>query len=191
MPRPSFPILPFALLLLLVAAPATAEDAAAGNTVAAVAVAAPPAPPPPPRASLSEQAREAAVKLRAVEAQTFRVHAELRGARRGRDAERVACLDGLLTRLHVATRDGRARQEAIEGARKAGDAEAEAREVTRLVYLADRAERLHRSAGLCRSRSVLVVQGPNGTQVRSSSPVLPEAAGYPASADRPDASPRR
>jgi hypothetical protein len=183
---------PLRLLLLtalaLAAWPARAEDVAREGGVATAArpVVQASLATAAPQPSLAERARDASAKLRAVEATTFRVQAELRGARRGKDAVRVGCLDALLTRLHVAARDGRARQEAIDGARKAGDAEAEEREVVRLAYLADRAERVYRAAGLCRTSSVVVVQGPTGTQVRASTPALPDAVDYPPPLAAPD-----
>ena len=193
-------IRPTALLLLSTALAFAAPAAHAEDTSPEGAIAAAARPVVPasvtvaaPQPSLADRTRDASAKLRGVEAQTFRVQAELRGARRGKDAVRVGCLDTLLTRLHVAARDGRARTEAIVAARKAGDAEAEEREVVRLAYLADRAERLYRAAGLCRTSTVVVVQGPNGTRVRASTPELPDATAYPppAPAAEPRQEPRR
>jgi hypothetical protein len=187
MTRPPSLLVLLSTALAFAASPAHAEDVSPDGAIAAARPVVPASVTvATPQPSLAARARDASAKLRAVEAQTFRVQAELRGARRGKDAVRVGCLDTLLTRLHVAARDGRARSEAIASARKAGDAEAEEREVVRLVYLADRADRLYRAGGLCRTSSVVVVQGPHGTQIRASTPELPDAAAYPPPAPAPD-----
>ncbi|MEJ7732700.1 MAG: hypothetical protein WKG00_26305 [Polyangiaceae bacterium] len=181
MTRPTPLLFLLSIALAFGATAAHAEDVSPGEAVAAGARPVVPASVSvaTPQPSVAARARDASSKLRAVEAQTFRVQAELRTARRGKDAVRVGCLDALLTRLHVARarrpRAGRGHRRRPQGRRPG----AEEREVVRLVYLADRADRLYHAAGLCRTRTVVVVQGPNGTQVRASAPELPDAAGYP------------
>jgi hypothetical protein len=168
----------------LLASPPSADRAPqAGPSASAVAPAVPPPQtagvPSDKKSSPAERSASARGRSQTIEAASFAVQAELRAARRSRDPGRARCLDQLLTRLHVAARDGRAMRDAIDLAAKRDDAERVEVESVRLAHLADRASRLHAESVGCGGREKVTLD--TRARVVVIAPDLPEAELYPAS----------
>ena len=130
-----------------------------------------------PRADLVERVQSARRRVDAVEAGALAVQGYLRSARAAKDAPRAACLDDLLTRIHVMSRNARALRDAIEAAAGVNDLPAASIELARLTHLGDRASRLRAQALRCGGREEVLHA--SSTTVKVTIPNLPEAGDFP------------
>jgi len=102
----------------------------------------------------------------------------LRFARDLHDTEQVRCLDEMLSRLHMAARQGRQLRDRRVAALRVGDTRLAALEQMRLASLDERATRLASEARSCKLTASTVHRVRSG--VRYHEPALPSAAEYPA-----------
>jgi hypothetical protein len=187
--RPTRPLGAVALVLAVLAGAATSDAEPTEPGLGARSVPAAPGPRPEGEAAITRERLELAARtVAAVEAAGWSIQAELRRARQASDQARVrgqaACLDDVLSQVHVAARSGRAMKDAVADATARGDGEGAARELVRLQHLRDRSLRLVRDAAHCGEGEAVIEGGraPRGTGatiVRVIAPRLPDAAGYP------------
>jgi len=101
----------------------------------------------------------------------------LRFAREQLDLTRVRCLDGMLSRLHMATRQGRQMRARLMAALRSNDARLATLEQTRIASLHARQLRLSAQTRICGRRALDVRR--HTTEIRHQAPTLPPAAQYP------------
>jgi hypothetical protein len=131
-----------------------------------------------PRSDLLERVQSARRKVDAVEAGAFAVQGYLRSARSAKDTPRAACLDDLLTRIHVMSRSARTLRDAIVDAWAVNDLAAADIELARLTHLGDRASRLRTQALRCGDGAEVLLWS-STTTVKVITPTLPEAGDFP------------
>jgi hypothetical protein len=127
---------------------------------------------------LTRAVAAARARSESIDAAGFAVQTQVRSAREHRDTVRLACLDTVLTRLHVASRLGRAQVDRIREAAQSGDLETADREGVRLSYLSERSARLTTEALECGGHAASEAS-PGTTRVRAVAPRLPAADMYP------------
>lgn len=138
------------------------------------------APAAVPSASPAEIARADERVNRTIDRLAAAAHAtqrSLRIARSARDVDRTRCLDDMLSRLHMATKQGQAIRDRRTAALLAGDSRRATQELKRIAWLDDRAQRLAAEARRCDLPDAPTAIRKTG--VWHYEPLLPPGADYP------------